>query len=306
MTVPLDIEITEFVKFGKENRITVFLQSGETSYLNILESVVLFTTPEIYIKGINISTDLIANIGYLFFNVTHSGEEKLNTSVLVRDRQNIMVANEKSAESGVIRIDDIKPWWPNLMHSDPGYLYSVEVRISTPNNTLLDSYKLKTGFRTLKWDSTDLIINGKIMYLHGFGFNNTLSPWRDLRSVANLNGNLILANNNVLSSELVGMADELGLLVIASSFSIIETFDQISLNNHKIAIESAVRSYRNHPSVILWSLGVVADLNSFGGNSYFKWVFKQFLINLKFHYVFPTESSKTSLKHWIQTGPSPQ
>lgn len=270
MTVSLDIEITEYVKFGKENRITVLLQSDYTDYLNIPESVVLFTTPETYIEEINLSTDLIANIGYLFFNITHSSTSKLNTSILVRDRQNILVANEKSADSGVIRIDDITPWWPNLMHSDPGYLYSVEVRISTANNTLLDSYKMKTGFRTVKWDSADLMVNGKIMYLHGFGFNITLKPWNDLSNIANLNGNLVLANEEVLSQGLLEMADELGLLVVASCYGKIGTFDQISLNNHKSAIENAVKNYRNHPSVLIWSLGAVADLNSFGGASYFK------------------------------------
>lgn len=271
LLVPLDIQITEFVKFGKENRITVYLQSDDTSYLNIPESVSLFTTPEMYIKNINLSTDIIANIGYLFFNVTHSlVTEKLNTAILVRDRQNIVVANEKYADSGVIRIDDIKPWWPNLMHSDPGYLYSVEVRISTANNTLIDSYKMKTGFRTVKWDATDLMVNGKIMYLHGFGFNMTQKSWKELTNIANLNGNSILPDENVLSHSFLEMADELGLLVIANCFGEIKTFDQTSLNNHKIAIESAVNSYRNHPSILIWSLGTVADLHSFGGTSYFK------------------------------------
>lgn len=266
------MEITQFAKFGKENRITVYLQSDATSYLNIPESVSLFTTPEMYIKDINLSTDLIANIGYLFFNVTHSSvNQNLNTAIIVRDRQNIVVANEKYADSGVIRIDDIKPWWPNLMHSDPGYLYSVEVRISTVNNnTLLDSYKMKTGFRTVKWDATDLIVNGKIMYLHGFGFNMTQKPWNELNNIANLNGNSILPSEIALSQGICEMADELGLLVIANCFGEIKTFDQTNLNNHKSAIESAVKSYRNHPSVLIWSLGTVADLNSFGGISYFK------------------------------------
>lgn len=180
------------------------------------------------------------------------------------------MANEKSSDSGVIRIDDIKPWWPNLMHSNPGYLYSVEVRMSEPNNTLLDSYKLKIGFRTLKWDSAYLMVNGKIMYLHGFAFNRDSKPWFDLSNIANLNGNVILANEDVLSQSLLGMADELGLLVVANCFGQIESFDQLSLNNHKSAIESALKNYRNHPSVLIWSVGVVADLNSFGGTSYFK------------------------------------
>ncbi|KAL5288748.1 GUSB family protein [Megaselia abdita] len=271
LTVPLHFEITEYVKFGKENRITVFLQSGDSSYLNIPESVVVFTTPETFIEDIKISTDLIANIGYLFFNVTHSlNKSKLNTTILVRDRQNILVANEKSMGSGVIRIDDIKPWWPNLMHSDPGYLYSVEVRVTSDNHTLLDSYKLKTGFRTLKWDTTDLMVNGKIMYLHGFGFNKTETPWNDLSSIANLNGNLILANEDVLSQSLLEMADELGLMVVVNCYGKIDSFDQISLNSHKSAIENALKNYMNHPSIMVWSLGAVADLNSFGGTSYFK------------------------------------
>lgn len=249
----------------------MFLQSGVPSFLNILESVFLYTTPEIFIENISLSTDVIGNIGYLFFNVTHSLlNNKLNTTILVRDRQNILVANEKSSSSGVIRIDDIKPWWPNLVHSSPGYMYSVEIRISTPNNTLLDSYRTRTGFRTVKWDSTDLMVNGKIMYLHGFGFDATPTPWKDLSKIVNLNGNSIVLNENVLSETVLSMADELGLLVIVNCYGKIGTFDQTSLIDHKIAIENCVKNYKNHPSVLIWSLGAVEDLNSFGGTSYFK------------------------------------
>lgn len=272
MIVPLTLEITEFVKFGKENRITVFLQNeADKSYLNIPESVLLYTTPETYITGINLSTDLISNVGYLFFNVSHSSfKDLVNISILVRDRQNILIANEKSENAGVIRIDDIKTWWPNLMNSDPGYLYHIEVRLLSLNNTLLDSYKLKTGFRTLKWDSTDLMVNGKIAYLHGFEFDVTMKTWKALNDISKLNGNTILLDKDFISHDILSMADELGILVIVNCFGKIETFDQMSLNNHKMALENTVNDYKNHPCVVLWSLGVVSDLLSFGGTSYFK------------------------------------
>jgi hypothetical protein len=30
---------------------------------------------------------------------------------------------------GIVTIENVKPWWPFLMHEEPGYLYTMEVRI---------------------------------------------------------------------------------------------------------------------------------------------------------------------------------
>lgn len=34
-----------------------------------------------------------------------------------------------SEPAGVLKVADVKLWWPYLMHENPAYLYSLEVRV---------------------------------------------------------------------------------------------------------------------------------------------------------------------------------
>lgn len=59
-----------------------------------------------------------------------------------------------------------------MMHPDPGYLYRLEVALYTTeeeDRRPLDVYRLNVGIRTLQWDNDTFTLNGKPLYLHGFG-----------------------------------------------------------------------------------------------------------------------------------------
>lgn len=81
------------------------------------------------------------------------------------------MANETSNSDlkGVLEIQKVMPWWPYLMHPEPGYLYQLEVFLHGANNELYDVYRLKVGVRTLSWNNTSFMINGKPVYFRGFG-----------------------------------------------------------------------------------------------------------------------------------------
>lgn len=61
------------------------------------------------------------------------------------------------------------PWWPYLMHPEPGYLYQMEVFLHGTDNVLLDVYRLRVGVRTLSWNNTSFMINNHPVYFRGFG-----------------------------------------------------------------------------------------------------------------------------------------
>lgn len=52
--------------------------------------------------------------------------------------------------SGEAIIKDVNRWWPYLMHPEPAYLYTIEVRLSTKDEENADVYRMKFGVRTLK------------------------------------------------------------------------------------------------------------------------------------------------------------
>lgn len=52
--------------------------------------------------------------------------------IQIRDRDGEIVATSKSPDNdlkGYIEINNVKPWWPFLMHPEPGYLYTMEVNV---------------------------------------------------------------------------------------------------------------------------------------------------------------------------------
>lgn len=169
------------------------------NYAGIHRSVMLYTTPRIHISDIITTTDIIDSRGKIFYQLicnknAYTGE--LSALVQIRDKEGEIVANATASSSGDIKgyieIDDVKPWWPYLMHPEPGYLYTLEVNcviwhihclstvhiqcdcifkviLSSPTEENVDIYRLKIGVRTLHWNSQQFLINGKPIYFRGFG-----------------------------------------------------------------------------------------------------------------------------------------
>lgn len=98
-------------------------------------------------------------------------ESKLYVRVQIRNKEGVIVANETSNSDlkGVLEIQKVIPWWPYLMHPDPGYLYKMEVFLHGADNALLDVYRLNVGVRTLSWTNSTFTINDKPVYFRGFG-----------------------------------------------------------------------------------------------------------------------------------------
>lgn len=201
--LPFEVEITNRLNFDKENRITVLcdntltpfsIPQGEIveqdsddgkvvvqqytydffNYAGIHRSVHLYTTPTTYIKELEIKTSVDNDgHGHVYFKITTSDHAPTNTgNINIYDRDmNLVVTSQSVSEAmtGEAIINNVKRWWPYLMNPDPGYLYTIEVRLSTRTREDIDIYRMKFGVRTLKWTDTAFLINDKPVYFRGFG-----------------------------------------------------------------------------------------------------------------------------------------
>ncbi len=61
------------------------------------------------------------------YKVSVKGATKANLKITLVDK-NGSCAAFSNEPSGVLKVVDVKLWWPYLMHENPGYLYSLEVR----------------------------------------------------------------------------------------------------------------------------------------------------------------------------------
>lgn len=66
-------------------------------------------------------------LGFVRYSVSVGGATKSNVRVTLIDKEGHPKTSSNRL-SGVLKVANVKLWWPYLMHENPGYMYSMEVR----------------------------------------------------------------------------------------------------------------------------------------------------------------------------------
>ena len=161
---------------------------------------------------------------------------------------------------------------PHLWSVDNPYLYRAVLMLKQPGGELLDQITIPFGIRKLDFSATKgFLLNNQPMELkgccihHDNGLLGAVSiPRAEEKRIELLkqNGfNAVRCSHNLASENFLAACDRLGMLVIH------ETFDQWFMpkrpnDYHSIYkmqsqsdLETAIRRDRNHPSIIMWSIG---------------------------------------------------
>jgi beta-galactosidase len=148
---------------------------------------------------------------------------------------------------------------PRLWSLEDPYLYRLRTTIRRGSETV-DSYDTSFGVRTVTWDADKgFFLNGKAVKLQGtnnhqdhagvgVAIPDGLQTWR-LKQLKSFGVNAYRASHNPPTPELLDEADRLGMLVI-DEHRMMGTTPEI-----RGQLERLVRRDRNHPSVIVWSVG---------------------------------------------------
>lgn len=178
---------------------------------------------------------------------------------------------------------------PQLWSVSAPALYRVKVEVKVGGATV-DTYVTPLGIRTALFSATNgFSLNGQSMKLRGVNMHHDLGAlgaainYRALeRQVEILKGmgvNAIRTSHNPPAPELLEITDRLGVLILDEAF---DTWEQTKTANDygvyfkdwaQRDIQTMVMRDRNHPSVILWSIG-----NEVGGS---------------------TVATATKLKNWV-------
>ena len=150
---------------------------------------------------------------------------------------------------------------PRLWDLDDPYLYTLKADIvCEQHGHTADTFQDAFGFRTAEWDpDKGFFLNGKPVKL--VGSNNhqdhagvgaampdSLQDWR-IRQLQKMGNNIYRASHNPMTPELLDSCDRLGMLVIDET-------RLMGINDYHLSqLTRMVRRDRNHPSIILWSLG---------------------------------------------------
>ncbi|XP_019714298.1 beta-glucuronidase [Hippocampus comes] len=239
------------------------------NYAGIHRPVLLYTTPKAYVDDITVVTDFSDSTGLVNYKISvqNAAEATVKVTLMDKDRHCVASSNEPS---GVLKITDVKLWWPYLMHEKPAYLYSLEVHLMAADerSTYTDVYALPVGIRTVRVTSSQFLINNKPFYFHGVnkhedsdirgkGFDWPLIV-KDFNLMKWLGVNSFRTSHYPYAEEILQMCDRHGIVVIDECPGVgikdIRSFGNASLAHHLDVMDELVQRDKNHPSVVMWSV----------------------------------------------------
>ncbi|TGX55024.1 beta-glucuronidase [Sphingomonas gei] len=268
---PFAFDVTELLRDGS-NQITVGVDSARTdddvpppvtdweTYGGITRSITLITVPETFIDDAWIR---LGRDGNIHVDIRLFGSQAANRDVSVRiPALGPVLSGRTDAEgrwsASITASNRLKRWSP-----ETPTLY--DVRFESGADVLQD----RVGFRTIETRGTQILLNGKPVFLRGISMHEEelgKDPVRAITPAAarallteikqGLNGNFVRLAHYPHSEVMTRMADELGLLV----WSEVPVYWRVNWQNPATLAdaqaqlrENIVRD-RNRASIVLWSV----------------------------------------------------
>lgn len=275
-----DVDITPYVKAGK-NVVAVYVRNeGKNtrwySGSGIYRHVRLLRKANTYLKhnSVYVATQKVDGAdATLSVQAEMKGKSAKEAwlKVSLQDAENKVVYTKEipfggTMVRGTLNLKDAKMWSP-----ENPYLYKVKAELMVEGKKL-DAEVFNIGVRTISFDAKNgFAINGNKMVLkggcmhHDNGFLGAAAidraEERRVQLMKAYGFNAIRCSHNPQSREFYEVCDRLGMLVIDESFDMWEReknpedYHRFFKQWYARDIESMVMRDRNHPSIIMWSVG---------------------------------------------------
>ena len=284
-----EFDITGFVTTG-DNQLSVrvyrwcdgsYLEGQDMWHLSgIHRDVYLVATPKVFVSDHYISSSLNdeATSGSMSVKLTVdnrnavSANKTLQVSLLDRDGKEIATGTETysgtaTAEKTVTLngLNNLRPW----SAEDP-YLYTVVVSQKDENGAEEMAFSTKYGFKTVTISGTQLLVNGKRIFVKGVNTQDTHPEYgraidmetmlKDIKMMKQANVNTIRTSHYPRQPKMYAMMDAFGMYCVNEANVECHGNQGLASNSSwKTAITDRevrmVKRDRNHPSVLFWSLG---------------------------------------------------
>lgn len=249
------------------------------NYAGIHRSVVIYSTPIVYIDDITIATDINNSNGlikYIIY-VSNNTTEAI-CQIKVYDKNNKFVASAQNCQ-GTITVKNVNLWWPYTMSSNPGYLYTMKIHLTVKNIT--DVYYQPVGIRTVKVTNTSFLINNIPFRFMGFGKHEDANirgkgldlPLiiKDYNLIKWIGANSFRTSHYPYSEEMMDQADIQGVVVINECPAVgLNRFNSELLKIHLTEITELIQRDKNRPSVVMWSVANEPTSGVLAAEDYFR------------------------------------
>lgn len=195
---------------------------------------------------------------------------RAGSAVASMSPQRITVAARGSATVNAgARIAQPRLWGPLPQQRPHRY---VAVTTVSRNGKTVDTYETPFGIRSLRFDPNNgLFVNDEKIMINGVNNHHDLGALgaafnrraaeRQLQMLQEMGANAVRMSHNPPSPELLELTDRMGILVMNEVFDSWERkktpldFHLIFPDWHEQDLRAMLRRDRNHPSIIMWSVG---------------------------------------------------
>lgn len=289
------LDLTPYIRAGQKNVLAIRLDNPDDTSRwypgsGIYRNVWLVKTSPVHVEqwGTFVrnqqvdSENAVMEMGVNIEN--HAGKDvqvKLQTSVYLQGKDGRPVGEEVT-QSMTKDIAIKKDSWssarfqfkvdkPKLWDIDTPNCYVAVSRVFMDGKEM-DSYETPFGIRTIEFTHDQgFMLNGQKLAIKGVCMHhdlgalgaafNEVAAERQLRIMKEMGANAIRTSHNPPAPELVALCDRMGLMM---QLELADTWQKGKRKNDynllfddwsEADMRSLVRHYRNHPSVIMWSIG---------------------------------------------------
>ena len=289
------LDLTPYIKAGQKNVLAIRLDNPDDTSRwypgsGIYRNVWLVKTSPVHVEqwGTFVRNQQVdSEIAVMEMGVNienHAGKDvqvKLQTSVYLQGKDGRPVGEEVT-QSMTKDIAIKKDSWssarfqfkvdkPKLWDIDTPNCYVAVSRVFMDGKEM-DSYETPFGIRTIEFTHNQgFMLNGQRVAIKGGSMHhdlgalgaafNEVAAERQLRIMKEMGANAIRTSHNPPAPELVALCDRMGLMM---QLELADTWQKGKRKNDynllfddwsEADMRSLVRHYRNHPSVIMWSIG---------------------------------------------------
>ncbi|MCK5469573.1 MAG: DUF4982 domain-containing protein [Cyclobacteriaceae bacterium] len=277
-----NLDITDYIQFDNTNTILIKINNSDLPHdrwysgsgiyrhvwINYLSDVHIpiwgtyITTSEITIEK------AVVDLKTTITNKSQVSEVKIETSIANHNGEIVcsqLIKNQKLNDTTNISqsliIDN-----PRLWTLDDPYMYKSIQKIYI-KNTLIDEFEMPFGIRSIEYSvDKGFILNGDSIFLKGVNIHHDAGSegsavsdhtwYTRLLMLKEMGVNTIRLSHNPHSPHLLNMCDTMGILLISEAFDKWGEKRAFGFRKHwKKYTKDFIDRDRNHPSVIMWSLG---------------------------------------------------
>ena len=228
----------------------------------IPRKVTLFAVPAVHIAGLEVTAmpdeTLTKGTGHLIFQIVNAGKSAV-TNIIATAKLATSIAKTSSTIAAGGRVEvalDVPVEKPLLWDSEHPNLHTLTLTLSSGQ-----TIQQRIGFKRIEVRGNQLFVNNMPVKLRGGCRHEThptrgrsLTPelWRrDAELYREANFNIIRTSHYPPAEEFVAACDELGLFVECEAPMCWSGTDENYILSSTLEM---VETYRNHPSVLYWSL----------------------------------------------------